>query len=427
MATETPPAVTRIGPRPLILHLWMSASCLFGSTVASRHWKNVWPHLKKFGHATLPPEMTKLAEELAGVLADEAAADAFSGAVEARGRDLLNDFLNGVEAYRNHPFARPEPAATVVWESDGARLFDYGARQAADGVGAGRPVLLIPSLINGSSILDLLPGRSYIEALAEAGFRPLLLDWGHPANDALDYDLGDVLAFRLEPAFDAARDRADVDRLPVIGYCMGGTLALALATRRRREVSGLALLATPWDFHASRAAHARAAASAMAFMMPAVEAVRAVPVDLLQAFFAANDPLLALRKFAAFGRLDQDSDAARHFVALEDWLNDGVPLPHRIARECFADWYGENVTARGEWRVGGQPVRPDAIEVPSLVLIPDRDKIVPPASAERLARALPGAERRVVRAGHIGMVAGSRARRHTYLPTIDWLSRLPET
>jgi polyhydroxyalkanoate synthase len=206
---------------------------------------------------------------------------------------------------------------------------------------------------------------------------------------------------------------------------MGGNLALALAARRGRELAGLCLLATPWDFHAARSAHARAAASAMAVLMPAVEAMRAVPVDLLQAFFAANDPLLALRKFAAFGKLDMDGEAARHFVALEDWLNDGVALPHRIARECFADWYGANLTAKGDWKVGGQPVRPDGIEVPSLVVIPDRDRIVPPPSAERLARALPGAERRVARAGHIGMVTGSGAQRHTYRPVVDWLSRLP--
>lgn len=426
-AAAAPAPTTRIGPRPLILHLWMAASCLIGCATASRHWKSVWPHLKAMLPAEARPEMDRLAAELDAVLAENGTAEAFATAVETRGRTMLSDFLDGVAAYRAHPFARPATTAPVVWQSDGARLFDYPAEEGGGEArpGAGRPVLIVPSLVNGSCVLDLLPGRSFVGALAEAGYRPLLLDWGHPTGDALDFDLGDITAFRLEPAFDAARDAADVDRLPVVGYCMGGNLALALAARRGRELAGLALLATPWDFHAARPAHARAAAAAMAFLMPAVEAARAVPVDLLQSFFAANDPLLALRKFAAFGKLDMDSDDARQFVALEDWLNDGVALPHKIARECFRDWYGENLTAKGAWNVGGQVVRPEAIDLPAFVIIPDQDRIVPPLSAERLARALPNAARRVARAGHIGMVTGSRARRHVYQPMVDWLSRLP--
>ena len=41
-----------------------------------------------------------------------------------------------------------------------------------------------------------------------------------------------------------------------MGYCMGGTLAVALAARKPRRVSKLALLAAPWDFHADKTGHA---------------------------------------------------------------------------------------------------------------------------------------------------------------------------
>ena len=47
---------------------------------------------------------------------------------------------------------------------------------------------------------------------------------------------------------------------------------------------------------------------------------------MLQALFAAVDPLVALRKFTRFAALPQTAPPAQHFVALEDWLNDGVPL-----------------------------------------------------------------------------------------------------
>src|SRR3546814_10267711 len=47
------------------------------------------------------------------------------------------------------------------------------------------------------------------------------------------------------------------------------------------------------------------------------------------------DPQLVVRKFLAFGRLDAASRKAEEFVALEDWLNDGVPLAAPVARECL--------------------------------------------------------------------------------------------
>src|SRR3546814_11119030 len=74
------------------------------------------------------------------------------------------------------------------------------------------------------------------------------------------------------------------------------------------------------------------------------------------------DPQLVVRKFLAFGRLDAASRKAEEFVALEDWLNDGVPLAAPVARECLGRWYGDNATARGQWRLAGCPVDPTRSE-----------------------------------------------------------------
>jgi len=63
-----------------------------------------------------------------------------------------------------------------------------------------------------------------------------------------------------------------------------------------------------------------------------------------------------VRKFLAFARMDPTHPKAAAFVALEDWLNDGVPLAAPVARECLAGWYGANTPATGQWRVAGKVV-----------------------------------------------------------------------
>ena len=330
----------------------------------------------------------------------------------------LDAFLDGLDAYRRHGFARAPAAAAAVWRQGGARLLDYGQG------GESAVAFLVPSLVNRSYIIDLLPGRSLIAFLAESGIRPLLFDWGDIEGEEFGFDLTDFVVRRLEPAFLHARTLAPGRPLTMVGYCMGGNLALALAQRHMHEIAGLALLATPWDFHAERPDSARALAAFAETLLPGFRALGAMPLDVLQGLFAGLDPLLAYKKFRRFARLEAGSEEALAFVALEDWLNDGVPLPWRVAEECLIGWYGENRCARGTWTIAGAPVRPEAFARPSLAIIPDNDRIVPPASALALARALPGCTMVRASAGHIGMMVGGRARAELWTPLVAWIRAL---
>jgi polyhydroxyalkanoate synthase len=362
-------------------------------------------------------------------------------------RRRMDRFLTGLERYRHHPYRRTLADPPAVWREGATRLLDYGAvpgaataAEAGADVGAeagALPVLVVPSLVNRGYVLDLAEGNSLLRWLAGAAtgsqagtppparpVRPLLVDWGWPDAAARGFDLTDYVAGRLERALDAALALAGGRPVPVVGSCMGGLLAVALAQRRARDVAGLALLATPWDFHADGPDRARGLAATMAPWQPAIALWGELPVDGVQALFALLDPLGALKKFTGFAAVDPDSARARAFVALEDWLNDGVPLAGRVARECLDGWYGANTPATGRWTIAGAPVDPAALACPSLHLIPAADRIVPPASAAALAAAMPGAE--VVRPplGHIGMVVGSRAPTAVWPTLAAWLAGL---
>ena len=399
-------AQARRGPRPLALHLttcfavWMSSPAV--STLA------------KGGLLPWNDELAPRAGPIQTAI-EAAAADRLAGAVHLEATRRMADFLAGIKAYRIHPYRRdvaePEPA----WSMGSARLLDYGGR--------GRPVLFVPSLINRAYILDLQDGNSLMRDLRARGVRPLLMDWGAPGVDEAGFALDDYIMTYLAGALDAAVALAK-GPVPVAGYCMGGLLALALARHRARDMASLALLATPWDFHANRAGQA----GLFALAMPQVEAAcrdGVIPVDVLQTMFATMSPNLIQAKFRRFAHLDPASAEAIDFVALEDWLNDGVPLTGPVGRDCLKGWYGENRPGLGQWQVGGLAIAPEQIDVPALVAVPRRDHIVPPESARPLAQRLANARLLEPAAGHIGMVVGRHAREELLGALADWFATAP--
>ncbi|SHK38328.1 polyhydroxyalkanoate synthase [Roseomonas rosea] len=414
----------RRGPRPLPAHLtlamnraWLALAAIPGpanrgstpSTPGSTPWNASWP-----GFA---PRSASARAERDRILRSPAAADpaALRAAVWER---LWRDdaaLIRGIAAYRAHPWRRDLPDPPALWSEGPARLLDYG--------GTGPAALVIPSLINRATVLDLMPGHSMLRWLAAEGIRPLLLDWGTPGPAERNLTLTDWIAGRLERAIAAAATTTG-GPLTLVGYCMGGLLALAAAQRRPDLVRGLALLATPWDFHAGGPeleSRARGAAALLPGLEPLLAGTGALPVDLIQLLFAGLDPFGIARKFRTFGRLDPTSPRAAHFVALEDWLNDGIPLPAPVARECLGGWYGDNTPARGAWRIAGAPVDPTAWRGPSFLAIPRGDRIVPPESARALATRLPAATVLDVPAGHIGMAAGMKAEAVLWRPLRDWV------
>ena len=91
-------------------------------------------------------------------------------------------------------------------------------------------------------------------------------------------------------------------------------------------------------------------------------------------------------------------------------------LPAAIAHDCLIGLYEENRSARGQWLV-----QPEKVQTPALVIIPEDDRIVPPASAWGLANALPRAEPLSVPLGHIGMVVSRDAPELVWGPLLGWL------
>jgi polyhydroxyalkanoate synthase subunit PhaC len=404
----------RLLPRPLALHFATAVNTWCGGVAAlptalegQFHWH---------------PDVAENARELieGALTSKEDGEISLYQAVAEEAMSRLGDMAEGILAYQAHPYRRSLPDARVVWQEGTTRILDYGGTSDLQAPSV-PTVLFVPSLVNRAYILDLSERRSLVRYFSSCGFRPLLLDWGAPGATERQFALSDYIDGRLNRGLDRALELAE-GPVGMTGYCMGGDLILPLVQRRPEDVVAAAFLATPWDFHADRGLPEQMLPLIASLLSPALEQMGELPVDCLQTFFASLNPNLAGSKFRRFRHMDQESAAASDFVALEDWLNDGVPVVGRVARECLTEWYQHNATAQGKWLIAGDLVAPDKITVPSLVAAPTTDRLVRPGSAQALADAIPNSDILTPPSGHIGMVAGNRAQQGLWEPLERWFA-----
>ncbi len=313
--------------------------------------------------------------------------------------------LDGVRRYQAHPFRRPETSVPVVWTAGTTRLLDYGT------AAGGQSVLIIPSLINPFWVLDLTAEASLVRWLARQGLRPLLVDWGQPGEAERQFSFDDYVVQRLVPMLAAVAAQP----VHVLGYCLGGTLAAALAALQAPQIGRLALLATPWDFAGWPQAQRAGLADLWAQHEPMARASGGLAMEILQLMFAALDPGLMARKFEQFASSPEGSTAADTFVALEDWANGGAALAYPAAQQFFGAWLTTGGPEAG-WRIAGQPIDLARLTMPTLGVLSAPDRIVPLGVTQPLTDQLPHPHTLIVNAGHVGMVVGSKARHLLWEP-----------
>ena len=324
-------------------------------------------------------------------------------------------WLNTERAMRDKPpLGWPTVGATqheVVWTDGQARLLRYG------GAGERRtPLLIVPSLINRHYVLDLLPGRSVVERLREGGIDVWLLDWGTPTHDDDARGLDDYALEVLPTAAEQIGAPAHV-----LGYCMGGTLALGAIARGKLPAKSLVALATPVDCDDGGTLAAWATAEGFDATELA-DAFGNVPEYVLQPAFKMLDPLGLAMKYVHAREKCEDDDFCTFFLAMETWLEDNVPFPGR----AFTEWmalYRDNLLPRGKWRLGGGRVDLGRVRCPILNIVAEKDYICPPRSSVALQKLCGARDYEIIRmsGGHIGLSTGGAAQKKLWPQVAKWL------
>lgn len=314
----------------------------------------------------------------------------------------------------------PTPSDTV-WQSGPARLRRYRRDGPAR---LHPPVLAFLGLVSRAYIFDLWKGNSFVQRIMDAGFEAFVLDWGEPGEEDAAATLETYVEGHLPRAIDAVLDETGADEVNVIGYCMGGDLALlGLAGQPDLPVRNLVTMATPVDFR---------------HVSPLIDAVREgrirpesvlddtgnVPPGTVETFFKIRKPTADLVQYANLWQNLWNDEYLEGYQAMGRWVREQVPFPGAAFRQVAEQWIVGNAFMDDGLRLGGRRVSLGDITTPTLAVIAERDDVIPQAAAAPIADRLPATTVEVLEldAGHASLTTGRTAAKVTVPRIIDWLA-----
>jgi polyhydroxyalkanoate synthase len=214
----------------------------------------------------------------------------------------------------------------------------------------------------------------------------------------------------------------------LLGYCLGGTMAIIHAALHEERIASLALVAAPVRFD-DESLLALWTQSPTFDVDALVQATGNVPWPLMQAAFQLLRPTLNLAKAVSLlaksplvqerpsGDDEKRAQEARWeesldgFFALETWGSDNVSFPGEAYLKYNRALYRDNALVRGELSISGRRVRLEDVTVPLLAVTFEHDNIVLGPSAAALITECGAAEKQHLHlpGGHVGAVVSKHA------------------
>lgn len=284
------------------------------------------------------------------------------------------------------------------------------------------PVLIVYALINRSYILDLYPGRSFVQYLLDEGLEVYMVDWGTPGDEDRNISFDYYIEGYLDRMVRKVMELSGSPQISLLGYCIGGTLAAIYSALHPERVKNLVLLTAPIDF--SEGGYLTRAVDKAHFPLDAlVETFGNIPPWFIQAGFKLLNPLGDLAKFYNLAKYIHDDRFVENFLAIETWVNDNVPFPGAAYRKFIRDFYQENKLCKGLLEMDDRQVDLNNIRAKHLSVAGRDDTIVPPRSAISILKFIsnPDSEIVILPGGHVGVIIGDRALKTTWPRIGDWL------
>ncbi len=272
-----------------------------------------------------------------------------------------------------------------------------------------QPVLYSPPWVNKYYVMDLAPGRSFVEYAVGQGFTVLAISYRNPDESMAELRLDDYLRDGLLAALDEVAAITGRPGAHVLGVCLGGTLtAMALGVLAARgeaeRIGSAALVNTLVDFSDPGDVAVFTDEESIARVERKTRRRGYLKSSEMAATFTwmrGND-LVWSYVVSSWG-LGKRPPA---FDVLA-WNADGTRLPAAMHSQFLRACYLENRLSRGELEVDGTRIDLARVAVPLYVLGCERDHIAPWRTTYRTTQLVGGEPRFVLSSsGHIaGMVS----------------------
>ncbi|MFP5429967.1 MAG: alpha/beta fold hydrolase [Gammaproteobacteria bacterium] len=298
------------------------------------------------------------------------------------------------------------------------------------------PIVLVPPLGVFGWIFDLMADRSMVQYFLAHGFEVYLIDWGAPREDDKDISLEDYVCRWFPKAMAAIREHSGSEEQSLVGYCMGGLLALMyLASSQDDKVKNLVTIASPVDMH--RMGFAGPLTKALSKPVWAIGKVTGlkitemerslfhVPGKRLSLMFKMTNPLGTVSSYLQLVRNLADDEYVSRYMTMNEWFTNMPDYPGATVQEMIRKMGLYNRMAKGRFRIGNRVADFNTINANLLAFAGDNDKIVPIAAAEAILNVVASPDKtfEIVPGGHAGVFTGSKAAHTTWSITKDWLGQ----
>lgn len=309
----------------------------------------------------------------------------------------------------------------VVWTHRKTTLYRYRSDKRRHAT----PVLLVFALINRPSIFDLRPGNSFVEFLLDEGFDVYLIDWGVPGDEDADMGIAEYVCDELAWGIREVRRSSGSAQVSLVGWCIGAALsAMYTALAPKGVVRNLVLLTMPVDTTGSLYSTWLARDS---FDVDRVAAsVPALPGGYVD---WANRLMKPVANYVTtYRKLWESVDAGtvnrEAWQAMNKWVGDNPPFPAAAFRQWVTWMYKENRLVRGRLELRGRRVDLGAIDCSTLVVTAGADHIAPREGTLPLLSLVSSTDLEHFDrpGGHIGLMAGSKARKEIWPDIAAWLA-----
>jgi len=270
-----------------------------------------------------------------------------------------------------------------------------------------QPVLYSPAWINKYYVLDLAPGRSFVEHAVRAGLTVFAISYRNPDESTAGLRLDDYLRDGVLAAHERVSELTGSPVVNLVSVCIGGTLAAialgVLAARGESERVGWATLNVALvDFGAPGGVSAFVDADTIERMERGASGRGTFSGDEIARPFNLMRTNEFFWNYVVSNWYMGRRPAPFDILA---WNADQLRLPARMHADFLRTFYLENrLSQPGGFEIDGTAVDLTRVETPLYVLGAETDHIAPWRGAYRTTQLVAGPQRFVLTAG--GHIAG---------------------